>query len=415
MCRNCLVSLSTQKRSTMKYKIFIITFLLGWVISCEKEISPIQSEKFIKFYGDYMMDEAGDVAVLKDGGFAICGTGTVSGGGKRGMLIVTDEYGNIKPGFPKYYTEEGYDSGINALLVKDGGSGGFLLFGYVDQPAEGTAGLQKDMFLVRTSGSGEELWHQSYGSDENEVILHATERTSSGYMLAGYTEKEGNTDILLVGVTPEQDTNMLKLNRINPDFTSSSASFIRKFNDRYLCVCTLDKTNRTGTEILILNVDDNLGALPLTLSGSFVETGKCIIEDGADKYLILGNRINGSGKSEVVVYRVEIAGQYISSPNLVTNISVANTDMVAERLVKTADGGFAIVGTRQVGSTNDIFLQFLSSDYSAGNLIAYGAIGNQSGTDIDLPEDGGIVLLGTTGDDNSSMISLIKTGEAGDL
>ena len=75
----------------MKYRLFIITLLLGWLVSCEKEILPNQSEKFMKFYGDYLIDEAGDVATLENGGYAICGTGTQPGGGKRVVLIITDE------------------------------------------------------------------------------------------------------------------------------------------------------------------------------------------------------------------------------------------------------------------------------------------------------------------------------------
>lgn len=400
----------------MKYRIIIIAILLGWIVSCEKEISPVQSEKFIKFYGNYLMDEAGDVAILENGGYAICGTGTVPDGGKRVMLIITDEYGNLKPGFPKYFTDGGLESGANALVVKDGGQGGFLLCGYLERPVSGAEQVQKDMFLVRTNSSGEELWHQSYGTSENEVILHAAERVNSGYILAGYRENNGKTGILIVGVKPEQDTtDILELSYSNSNSENSSANFIEKTDDRYLCVCTYDKPADTGTNILILNMNDNLQALPIPFSGSFNETGKCIISDNSGNYLVLGNRINGSGRSEVVVYLVETDGLYNVTGDIVATVSESNASLTAERFVRTEDGSIAIVGTRSGGSTKDIFLQFLSADYSVGELIIYGSAGDQSGTDIDVPSGGGIVLLGDNSKDNNSMISLIKTGDDGNL
>ena len=73
------------------------------------------------------------------------------------------------------------------------------------------------------------------------------------------------------------------------------------------------------------------------------------------------------------------------------------------------------MGTRQSNGTQDIFLQFLTSDYTVSERIIFGATGSQTGADIDLADDGGLVLLGTNSDGESGMISLIKTSDTGDL
>jgi len=117
----------------MKYRIIIIAGLIGFLFSCEREMSPEQADRFIKFYGNYLMDEARDVEVLDDGGYAICGINTLPDLGKRMVLVVTDKYGNVKDGFPKYYTEEGLESGANAIVPIRGGQGGFLLCGFVER------------------------------------------------------------------------------------------------------------------------------------------------------------------------------------------------------------------------------------------------------------------------------------------
>ena len=79
----------------MKYSL-IIVLLTGLFLSCEREISPDQADSFIKFYGNYMLDQSGDVEVLSGGGYAICGTVTDGSVGKRMVLIVTDKYGTVR-------------------------------------------------------------------------------------------------------------------------------------------------------------------------------------------------------------------------------------------------------------------------------------------------------------------------------
>ena len=363
-----------------------------------------------------MIDEAHDVEVLEDGGYAICGTGSLDGQGTRMILIVTDKYGNLKGGFPKYFTEEGLESGANTVVPIRGGQGGFLLAGYVERPVElGSEVMQKDIFLVKASTSGDENWAKSYGSVGDEVILHATNRITSGFMLAGFQVNDGKSDILIMGVEEEGDSTKLGLNYNNPFAENGRASYLLNTGDRYLCVCTYDKIGGAGgTDILVLNFDDELSPLDKNLTGDSEEYGTCIIEDGDDQYLVLGNRVQ-AGITEMVVHRIETNGLLITKSEQVATIPASNTDLIGERFLKTDDGRYAIVGTRSAGAAQDIFLQFLGSDHAASGRIIFGGAGNQSGADIALPGEGGIVLLGTSNFEENSMISMIKTSDTGDL
>jgi hypothetical protein len=405
----------------MKQSIIIITGLVVLLFSCEREISPEQADKFIKFYGNYLMDEAKDIEVLDDGGYAICGIDSLPDLGKRMVLVVTDEYGNVKEGFPKYYTEEGLESGANSIVPVRGGQGGYLLCGFVERPVLGTfeandTKTQKDIFIVKASNSGQENWQKSYGSSvDDEVILHAVERISSGYMLAGYKVKDNKSDIMIMGIYEEGDSIPLGLNYNNPYAENGKATFLLQTEDRYLCVCTYDKIGEDGTDILVLNFDWEMSALGENLTDDSDESGMCIAEEDLDHYLVLGNRINVSGKTEMVIHLVETEGLLIRSSTLVTTIAESNMDLIANRIVKTADGRYAIVGTRQSNGTREIFLQFLASDYAVEGRIIFGGTGSQTGADIDLADDGGLVLLGTNSDGQGSMISLIKTSDTGDL
>lgn len=399
----------------MKYRLFLFALIAALFYSCERDMSPEQADQFIKFYGSYLMDEARDMEPLDDGGFAICGVDSVPGIGKRMVLIVTDQYGNLKSGFPQYFTEQGFESAANTIVPVRGGQGGFLLAGYIERPIDGSQDTQKDIFLVKVSSAGTINWQKSYGSINDEAILHATERISSGFMLAGYKVEDGRSDILIMGVEQEGDSIRLGLNYNNPYAENTTANYLLNAGDHYLCVCTYDKIGNTGTtDILILNFDDELSPIDENLTDDSNEVGTCIIEDGLNTFLVLGNRIIG-GRSEVVVHQIETEGLYITRSVLLATISENNMDLIGKRFAKTADGRYAIVGTRQSGREREIFLQLLTASHDPAGRIIYGASGDQYGADIDVTEDGGLVMLGTTSYEENSMISLIKTNDTGDL
>jgi hypothetical protein len=226
--------------------------------------------------------------------------------------------------------------------------------------------------------------------------------------------KDGKSDILIMGVEEEGDSTRLGLNYNNPYAKNGTAAYLLNTGDRYLCVCTYDKIGQSGTDILVLNFDDELSPIDENLTDDADENGMCIIKDGPERYLVLGNRMNET-KIETVVHLIETSGLLITKSVLRATITESNMDMIGKRFVKTAEGGYAIVGTRRSGGTQDIFLQFLSSDFTNTGRIIYGNTGNQSGADIDLPDDGGIVLLGTSSVEENSLISLIKTSDTGDL
>ena len=114
----------------MRYISIITALFAGMILfSCDREISESQADTFLKMYGSKGLDKAKGIAILSNGGYAICGTDSTSQGSKM-ILIVTDAYGNVKEGFPKYYPEENLNAGANAIVAKNGGNNGFLLAGY---------------------------------------------------------------------------------------------------------------------------------------------------------------------------------------------------------------------------------------------------------------------------------------------
>jgi len=196
---------------------------------------------------------------------------------------------------------------------------------------------------------------------------------------------------------------------------NSSATFLLNTGESYLCACTYDKISSEGTGIQILSFDDELSPMAKNLSGEFNEFGRCIIEAGDHEYLILGNRENGSGESELLLYGIETNGLLITNSSLYATISAPNTDFIGQRLIQTASGDLAIAGTRRIGNNSEILLQFVTSSFQMGEGVSFGASGDQTGKDIKLTRDGGFVILGTNNSGGSSIISLLKTSATGDI
>jgi len=398
----------------MKYCLLLVLFA-GVCISCEQEISSVQADSFIKFYGSNLMDQAGEVKVLDNGGYAICGTETSASNGKRMVLIVTDEFGNVQGGFPKYYVEDGLETGGTSLIALKGGSGGFILTGFVERPVDGSQQMQKDIFVVRAAASGLVSWQKSYGSLEDEQVLHSTEMIGPGYLLAGYQMKNGYSGLMVMGLTEEGDSIRLGLKYQNPDGRNASAGFLLNTGDMYLCACTYDKADGQGTGIQILSFDNDLSPLVKNLSGENDESGMCIMEEADGHFLVLGNRERGSGAGEVVLYGIETDGLLITNSSLRATVPAVNADLRGERIIETASGDLAITGTRSTGSGSEVLLQFISSSYQVGEGLFFGASGAQAGKDIALTGDGGFVVLGTNTYGEGSIISLMKTNENGEI
>ena len=105
----------------------------------------------------------------------------------------------------------------------------------------------------------------------------------------------------------------------------------------------------------------------------------------------------------------------ITNSTLHATKAEANADLIGERIIETASGDLAIAGTRQIGNSSEVMLQFISASYLVEEQVSYGASGAQTGKDIELAGDGGFVVLGTNSYGGSSIISLMKTSASGEI
>lgn len=397
----------------MKYlNIFALILSAALLASCSKEISEKQSESFLKMLGSYGTDLATGVAVLDDGGYAICGTSVSPDSGSKMVLLVTDKFGNLKQGFPKYYPHGNLNTGANAIVAKNRGLNGFLLSGYVEDESG-----DRDIFIVKTSPTGNVSWSRSYGSVEDEEVLHATEGIETAeFMLAGYQEKNGVKDIMVMGVDQNGDSIRLSLLYTKPpDSKDASANYILNTGDDYMCICTYNKKSDTDTDMMLLTFDQELSPIVELITGQFDEVGKCIVQQDQDSYVIVGNSDNTlSGRREIVLYLIQTSGISVRESSKLETITDPLADLYAEKIVDQGGGRYALVGTRELDGDEDIYIQFFENGVLSSGIVL-GSTGNQKGADIAVPADGGLIIVGNTSHEENSMITLIKTDDSGNF
>jgi hypothetical protein len=398
----------------MMRKNLLYILALMFLGSCELEISENQASTFIKFYGNYLLDGGKDVVSTGQGGYAIAGTSAIPDSVSVMSLYLTDHFGNLLGGFPKYYSN-GKNCGANSILKLDNG---YLLCGYVLEPA-GAGEFQEDIFIVRTNELGRLLWSKSYGGDENENAYHAIRGNTGGFVIAGYKEFNEEKDYWIFSI--DEDGEMIREvpSQPIPDTDDDMAEFLINLPGLgYLCVCTYDEDTYDGTNVFILSLNNDLDSpYNLSLGTDFDDFGKCIIKESETSYYVLGNTENeSSGKTEIKIYRIEMNGLRFTDDRVIATIRSVNEDLTGERLIKSRDGRLAVIGSSYANEDYNMFLQFLDPQSETLLESVYiGEGGTQTGSNIMRAEDDGLIIVGTNAFEGNSMVSLVKTDHNGKL
>ena len=396
----------------MVRKILTYSLSLILLLSCEVELSENQAQTFLKFYGSYLVDTGKDAVLNGNGGYAIAGTTEISDTASAMTLILTDKFGNPLNGYPKYYSIGGHCGVKSILKLNDG----YLLCGYV-QVDDNEGEYQEDIYIVRTTETGEERWHNQFGGVENENVNHAIIGNSGGFILAGYKEFNEEKDYWIFSISDAGDFIREVPPQPIPDTDDDMADYLIAVpGEGYLCVCTYDEDTYDGTNVFILSINNDMNSpYNLSLGSDYDDFGRCIIRESENSYYVLGNTENEStGRSEIRVYNLEMDGlRFLNSGELAT-IKSGFEDLLAERFVLTNPGRIAIIGSRIANEDYNMMLQFVDQGIE-DNRVYYGERGAQIGSGIIRSEDGGLIMVGTNAFEGNSMISLLKVGSKGQL
>jgi predicted secreted protein len=393
--------LRKKNQNRIKIKGLVIAILVSFTFSAVVCPSACAASIWDKTYGGAEDDTAaGETVQASDGGYAILGdTSSFGAGGSDFWLIKTDADGNMQ--WNKTYGGTGTETSGDMCLTSDGG---YAMSGYTT--SFGVGG--QDFWLVKTDATGNLEWNMTYGETGNEYAYHVEQTLDGGYALLGQTNSfgAGNNDFWLVKTDGSgnmewnqtyggtgNDVGIHVLQTVDGGYAlvGSTGSFGAGSNDAWLI-----KTDVAG------NVQWNQ-----TYGGTGYDGGQCVEKTSDGGYAIACITTSfGAGSLDSWLVKID------SSGNMEWNMTYGGTGSDGPtHFIQTEDDGYAIVGFTTVGSDQNASL--IKTD-AFGNMEwnqTYGGTGAEISYALLETSDGYYLLTINTssfgaGDDD---IWLVKT------
>lgn len=281
-------------------------------------------------YGGSDIDWGYSMIQTNDGGYALAGyTKSFGAGNGDFWLVKTDKYGNME--WNKTYGGPTSDCAYSLIETSDGGyalAGRTYSFGAGDY----------DFWLVKTDESGTVMWNKTYGGTGYDEAQSVVETSDGGFAIAGCTHSfgAGYQDFFLVKT--DMYGNLLWNRTYGEESTDWAYSLIVTSDGGFALAGStgvpfvsnfwLIKTDSDG-EMLWNTKDGTFGGAQVY---SLVQTF-----DGG--YALVGPHFNSAGGPNFYLVKTN------SNGNIEWSQLYGGEDAeMANSLVQTSDGGFAIAG-----------------------------------------------------------------------
>lgn len=310
------------------------------------------SATWSKTYGGSYPDKAYAMVKTSDGGYALAGTTNSFGSGIiNAWLVKTDADGVLQ--WNQSYS--GVEQGIVDTLIQTS-DGGYAMAGYTYSIDEG--GIY--VWLVKTDSEGNLNWNNTYGDLGTAIAYGIIQTSDGGYALAGASNTVG---------------------------AGQSDGWLAKVSS----TGTLEWYQTYGAD-----QNDALYAVVQTSDGGYALGGD------SDSY--------ASGQTNLWLVKTDSSG--VAQWN--QTYGGAN-NYISSTLIKTGDGGYALVGTVQIDSA-DRFVLF-KTDSSGVEQWTQTYIGTVTSDNLNgiQTSDGGYALTGVTdaADPSQTKAMLVKTDSSG--
>jgi hypothetical protein len=143
-------------------------------------------------YGGTGDDDGGSVKQTSDGGYIVAGLTESFGAGNWDVyLIKTSASGDTL--WTKTYGGPNYDWGSSVQQTSDGG---YIITGTTESFGAGNG----DVYLIKTNISGDTLWTRTYGGADDELGCSVQQTSDGGYIVASttYSFGAGSADVYLI-------------------------------------------------------------------------------------------------------------------------------------------------------------------------------------------------------------------------
>lgn len=382
---------------------FMIPLLAALLSSTGIRAEEPPETLWIRLYGGNLPDRGNAVQQTPDGGYIIVGTTLthVSVPNDANVyLIKTDADGELL--WERPYGGDGVDYGNSIDQTTDGG---YIIVG----ESRSFGAIDYDMYIIKTDAQGDTLWTRIYGGTGYDKAFWVQETSAGDYVVAGFGTSfgAGQDDAYLMKVDPSG--NKLWLRTYGGPNRDVSWEVQETTDGGYiLCGFYEPQYNVDDCWLIKTDVDGNL-LWENTYGGAANDVAFSVQQTSDGGYIMAGYTFSyGAGRDDLYLVKTDSLGnqlwdQVYGGPHY---------DM-AYRVRQTPDDGYIVTGwTRSFGAgSQDAWL--LRTNASGEELWSetYGGESFEDGIDLQLTDDGGYIVVGTTASyGGGQMVYVIKTG-----
>jgi len=374
----------------MKREFYSLQFLPVIFFLCIiSSITHAQDSLWSKTFGGTNIDVAYSVEETADEGYIISGYtrsyGTASG--RNLWLFKTDKAGNLI--WNKTFGGNSDDEGAAAKQTLDGG---FITAGHTSSFGSGA----KDVFVVRTDSSGNEIWSRVFGGTSDEEAYGLEVLPDGGYMIACATSSAtaGSRDGWLIRLTSAG--NILWDKKFGGLSTDGFRGIQRTTDGGFILTgwTASDGAGILGNAWLVKT--DSAGNILFNknFGGSDADRGLGVQQTSDGGYILAGYTTStGAGLDDMYVIKTDASG----NQTWIKTFGGTGRDY-GNAVKQTADGAYLIAGyTLSYGAGGDDL--WLVKIDTSGTLLwqkTFGGTASDVAYSMDLTTDGGYVIAGHT-------------------
>jgi hypothetical protein len=368
----------------MKGKTLGITVL---ILAFASPILLAQEVVFEKTFGGGGNDYGRSVQETSDGGFIIAGGTSSSGAGSWDVyLIRTDGDGN-----EMWHRTFGGSNNDYGRSVQETSDGGFIIVGSTSSFGAGNG----DVYLIKTDGDGNEIWHRTFGGSNYDYGYSVQETSDGGFIIAGGTSSSGVGKRYIYLIRTDGDGNEIW----HRTFGGSNYGYgypVQETSDGgFIIVGRTSSFGAGSDDVYLIRTDgDGNEIWHRTFGGSNYDYGYSVQETSDGGFIIAGGTSSsGAGSWDVYLIRTDGDGNEMWH----RTFGGSNNDY-GYSVQETSDGGFIIIGrTSSFGAGSwDVYLIRTDGD---GNEIwhkTFGGSDDDYGYSVQETSDGGFIIVGRT-------------------
>ncbi|MFL3014234.1 MAG: Ig-like domain-containing protein [Candidatus Neomarinimicrobiota bacterium] len=387
------------------YQLYVKDY---WGLETESEIKMGCSWfLFNNTFGDASYDYGRSLIELNDGGYLIAGNTSLLGDNySNALLIKIDHTGKEK--WKRDYTFSSVDR-LN--MVKELQDGSLIAAGFTMS----STNYSKDILVIKTDAQGNLEWQRSYGDTQDETANSIDISSDGGLIISGEVINE-NTGFSLCYLIKIDDEGELAWSNTFGGSLNDNGHSVISTNDAGFAITGMTRSlGDSNGDMWLIKVNAN-GQMEWerTYGGDYTEYGRTIQQTVDGGYIIIGQTESFAlGYNDAYLIKTDAQGNEMWSQIF----GGQGTDQ-GRQVVSTLDEGYLISGYTDSFGTLGGFNFWLVKANSLGELEwqrFYGEQGDDRGLSGIQTSDGGYAIAGYTNSGTSSVsdILFIKTDNNG--